>query len=161
EDREGPGDPWHRGQTAAQAQREAVLGLIAGAPPYGDVRLAMDLRQIALVRTCGHCDLVLARQVGILGVAVKKRRQLGDDRADVEWSRLVKARHGAARDVTNRIAASADCAHAHIPQRGEHVRQMIQANRVKLKVLAGSDLAESLAVLLRQMADSPKLRRLQ
>ena len=77
EDAEVAGEPRHRREAAADEHAEAGLPVADRA----DERDAVDLRRVAAVRAGGDGDLVLARQVGVVGVAVEERRHgLGDRR---------------------------------------------------------------------------------
>ena len=80
EDAEVPGDPRHRREPAADQHAEAVDSVVDGA----DERDAVDLGRVAAVGAGGDRDLVLARQVRVLGVAVEEGRRLVDHRLRVE-----------------------------------------------------------------------------
>ena len=69
EDAELACEPRHGRQAAADEDREAGLAV----PHDADERDAVDLGRVAAVRAGGDRDLVLARQVGVVRVAVEER----------------------------------------------------------------------------------------
>src|SRR5439155_21683639 len=97
------GSPGYGGETAADADREAVAPVLDRADE-GD---AVDLGRVAAVGARGDRVLVLARQVREVGVAVEEVRGLLDDGRGVEQLVRVEARDGAAGDVANGVPAAA------------------------------------------------------
>jgi hypothetical protein len=93
----------HRRETAADPDCEALGALVDDA----DQCDAVDLGRVAVVGARGDRDLVLAREVRVVGVAVEELRSLVDHRLGVEELALDDSRHRAARDVADGVAATA------------------------------------------------------
>ena len=75
-----PREPRRRGLPAADAHREALAPVF----DHRDQRDAVNLGRVAVMLARGDGNLVLARQVGVLAIAVEKSRCLGDERGHVE-----------------------------------------------------------------------------
>ena len=99
EDAEVAGEPGHRREAAADEDAEAGLTV----PDRADEGDAVDLRRVAAVRAGGDRDLVLARQVGVVRVAVEELRHRLGDRRDVEELVVREPRDG--QPVTFRTAS--------------------------------------------------------
>src|SRR5581483_4475691 len=107
------------------------------------------LRRVAPVGAGGDRDLVLARQVRVVGVSVEERRRLVDDRLRVE--ELVRAETGdrAAGDVADGVAAAARGGEPRCMEALEDLRQRAELEPVQLDVLARRELAVAAAVAVR------------
>ena len=103
-------------------------------------------------------DLVLARQVGIVRVAVEECRYLVVERGDVEQLVVGETGDGAARQVADGVAAGSDRRQADVAQPVEHGRQRAELEVVQLDRLAGRQLSRSAAVLVRELTDRAQLR---
>ena len=89
---------------------------------HADERDAVDLRRVAAVRAGRDRDLVLARQVGVVGVAVEERRHLVVEGGDVEELVVREAGDGAAGEVAHGVAAGADRRQADVAEAVEDGR---------------------------------------
>ena len=98
-------DPRHRRQSSADEDREATLAVAE----HADERDAVDLGRIAAVSARRDRDLVLARQVRVVGIAVEERRHLIVQRGDVEQLVVGETCDRATRQVPDRIPAGTDC----------------------------------------------------
>ena len=105
------------------------------------------------MRACGDRDLVLARQVGVLAIAVEESRRLGDERRHVEKLVVVDARDRASRDIAHDVAASAHRGEPDALELLENLRKLVERDVVKLDVLARGQLALVAAVGLGDFTD--------
>ena len=149
EDAEVARESRHRGEAAAGGDGEARLAVAQDA----DERDAVDLGRVAAVRARGDRDLVLARQVRVVGVAVEELGGLLEDRRRVEELVVGEPGERAAGDVANGVAARARGREAGRLERGEHLRQRRQLEVVELDVLARRELALAAAEAVRDLAD--------
>ncbi len=148
-------EPRHRREPAADEHGVPRLAVAQ----HAHERDAVDLRRVAAVRARGDGDLVLARQVRVLRVAVEERRHLVQQRRHVEQLVVRDAGHGAAGDVAHRVAAGAHRRQPHLAQPLEHGRQGAELEVVELDRLPGRQLAGVAAVSGGQLADGPQLLR--
>ena len=155
EDAEVAGDPRHRGEAAADEDGEALAAFVDGA----DQRDAVDLGRVAAIGAGGDRVLVLARQVGPVGVAVEEVGGGIDDRRRVEELVGGDPLDGAARDVADGVAAAAGGRDAEALEVREDVGQLRELEPVQLDVLAGRELAVAAAVEVRDLADRTQLER--
>src|SRR5579884_4262346 len=150
-------DPRHRREAAADQHPESLLAVVERA----DERDAVDLRRSARIRAGGDRDLVLARQVRVIGVAVEEARRLLDHRPRVEQLALREPRHRTPRDVPHRVPARAGARQPGGMQALEHLRQRLQLDVVELDVLPRRQLRLPAPVEKRQLPDRAQLLRLQ
>ena len=101
---------------------------------------------------------MLAGQIGVVRVAVEELRHLGMERRHVEQLVVGKARHRAACEVADGVAAGADRRQAAFTQAVEHRRQRAELEVVELDRLSRRQLAGPAAVLVRELADRAQLR---
>ncbi len=149
-------DARHRGEPAADQHAEALLALVQRAHE----RDAVDLGRVVAVGRGRDRVLVLARQVGEVGVAVEEIGRLLDDVGAVEQLERVDALHRRARDVAHGVAAAAGGRDARRVEVREDVGQAVQGQVVELHVLTCRELADALAVAIRDLADRAQLGRL-
>src|SRR6185503_16431825 len=95
EDAQVAGETRRRGQAAADAQRVAVAAALAGADEHD----AVDFGCVALGGAAGNGDLVLARQVEVVALALEELDDLVQLLATVEQLVGVQAGDRAAGDV--------------------------------------------------------------
>ena len=103
---------------------------------------------------------MLARQVREVGVAVEEIGRLLDDVGAVEQLERVDALHRRARDVAHGVAAAARGRDARGVEVREDLGQAVQSQMVELHVLTCRELADTLAVADRDLADRTQLGRL-
>ena len=139
EDAEVAREPRHRGQAAADEDGEAGLAVTQDAHE----RDAVDLGRVAAVRAGGDRDLVLARQVGVVRVAVEEPRHLVEHRRHVEQLVRRDACDRAAGDVANGVAARTDGGQPDLVEAAEHLRQGGELEVVELDRLPRRQLARS------------------
>jgi hypothetical protein len=152
-------DARHGGEPSADEDAEPVLAAarrIAAAPDQGD---AVDLRRVAPVGARGDGDLVLARQVRVVGVPVEEARHLVQHGRHVEELVLRDPRERAARGVAHGVAAAARGRQTDAVELGEDRRKRGEREVVELDRLPGRQLAGALAVLVGELADGAELRR--
>jgi hypothetical protein len=101
-------------------------------------------------------DLVLARQVEVLGIAVEEVGCLLEDGRRVERFIREDSLQGTAGDIAHGIAASPRCGESGLGQVGQDVGHVRQTDEVELDVLASGELREALAVLDGNLADRPQ-----
>ena len=104
-------------------------------------------------------DLVLARQVRVVGVAVEELRRLLDDRRRVEELVVGEPGDRAAGDVAHRVAAAAGGGQPGGVEPLEDLGQRAELDPVQLDVLARRQLAVAAAERVRDLADRAQLRR--
>ena len=119
------GDARHRREPAADEHREPLLTVA----DHADERDAVDLGRVAAVRAGRDRDLVLARQVGVVGVAVEERRHLVVEGGDVEELVVGEAGDGAAGEVADGVAAGADRRQADVAEAVEDGRAASVSSR--------------------------------
>ena len=152
-DAEVAGDAGHRREAAADEHGETGLAVAQDA----DERDAVDLGRVAAVRAGRDRDLVLARQVGVVGVAVEERGCCLLERCDVEQLVMREAGDGAAGQVAHGVAAGADGGQPGGAEAVEDDREGAELEVVELDRLAGGQLPRAAAVLVRQLADDAEL----
>ena len=148
-------DPGHGREPAPHLDREAFDALVDDA----DQRDAVDLRRVAAAGARRDRDLVLARQVRVLGVAVEELGRLVDDRPGVEQLLVVDAGDRAARDVADRVAAAAGRGEARGVEPVEDLRQRSELDPVQLDVLSGRQLAVAAAERVRDLPERAQAGR--
>ncbi len=134
---------------AADAHRKAFAPVIA----HRDQRDAVYLGRVALMTACGDRDLVLARQVRVLAIAVKKSRRLRNQRRHVENLVRIDARDRTSRDIAHDVAASA---HRRQPDSFEllqNLGELVERDVVQLDILARGQLALVAPVALGDFTD--------
>ena len=153
EDAQVARQPRPGGQPAADAYGESGVACLLD-PNQAD---AVDLGRVALEGAAGDGDLVLAREVAVIGVPVEEIGDCLDDRTGVEDFVGGQSSHGAARDVTHGVAASAARGQPRAVQRFEDPGQVVQLHAVELDVLARGQLAVVAAEILGHPADGAQL----
>ena len=104
-------------------------------------------------------DLVLAREVGVVRIAVEERRHLVVQRSDVEELVMGETGNGAAGEVPDGVAAGADRGQADVAKAVEDRGKRRELEVVELDRLAGGQLAGTAAVLVRELTDRAELLR--
>src|SRR3990172_5534484 len=122
----------YRREAAADANTKSFDAVL----DHADERDSVDLRRVAAVRARRDLDLVLARQIRVLGIAVEELRRLVDDRQGIEQLVGAQAGNRAAGDVADGVAAPAGRGQPGGVKHVEHVRQRTQLEPVQLDVLA-------------------------
>ena len=146
-------EPRHGRQAAADEDREAGLAVAQ----HADERDAVDLGGVAAVRAGGDRDLVLARQVGVVRVAVEEPRHLVEDGRHVEELVGGDACDRAARHVAHRVAARTDGRQPDLVEPAKDLGQGCELEIVELDRLARRQLARALAVLERELPHCAQL----
>ena len=144
EDAELAGEPWDGREPTADEDAEAVLAVADAA----DQRDAVDLGRVAAVGARGDRDLVLPRQVRVVGVPVEEARHVVQHGSDVEELVPCDARERAAGGVADGVAAAARGRQADPVELGEDVGQRGEREVVELDRLTGRQLPGALAVLV-------------
>ena len=152
-DAEVTGDPRHRRQPTADEHREATFAV----PDRADERDAVDLGRVAAMGARRDRDLVLARQIRVVGIAVEELRHLGMQRRHVEELVVGEAGDRAAGEVADGVAAGADRRQAGVAQPVEDRRQRAELEVVELDRLSRRQLTGAAAVLVRELADRAQL----
>ncbi len=147
-------DPRHRREPASHENSEAALAVAE----HADERDAVDLRRVAAMDAGGDRDLVLARQVRVVGIAVEELCHLVVQRRDVEELVVGEPGDRAAGEVPDGVAAGADRRQARFAEPLEHRRQRSELEVVELHRLSRRQLAGAAAVLVRELADRAQLR---
>src|SRR5439155_8231655 len=153
EDAELAAEPGYGGEPAADEDGETLLAAV----DRPDERNAVDLRRVAPVRARRDRDLVLARQVRVVRVAVEEARHLVDHRRDVEQLVVRDPGDRTARDVPHGVAAGTGRRETHLGEPVEDLRERRQLEVVELDRLARRELALAAAVLVGELADRAQL----
>ncbi len=124
-----------------------------------DQRHAIDFRRVALVVARRDGDLVLARQVGIVAIAVEEAGRLRQQAGHVEMLFLIDAAHRASGDIAHHVAASAHRGQARALELVEDLRETVECDVVELDVLTGGQFALIAAILLGYFTDGAQTRR--
>ena len=156
EDAQLLGDARHRRETAADQHAEPLLPLVH----RPDERDAVDLGRVVAVGRGRDRVLVLARQVGEVGVAVEELGRLLDGVGAIEQLERIDALHRRPGDVAHGVATAAGGRDARRVELCEHVGQALQGQVVQLHVLTCRKLADTLAEAVRDLADRAQLGRL-
>ena len=130
-------------------------------PSWSAPTSAMQLISGALQR-CGagrDRELVLARQVRVVGVAVEELGRLVDDRRGVEQLVGVEALHRAAGDVAHGVAAAARGREPGRVELGEDLGQGAISSQWSCTFCRVGELAVAAAEAVRDLADRPQLGR--
>ena len=138
-----------RGLPAADANRETI----AAVSGYTDQRDAIDLGRVALRGTGRDGDLVLARQVRVLAVAIKERRRLGDHAGCVEQFRAIHSGDRASGDIAHHVAASVHRGQAGALQEVVDLGKAVEPDIVELDILARGQFALAARVPLGDLTD--------
>ena len=141
-----------RGLATADAHREALAPVLE----HRDQRDTVYLGRVALMLACGDRDFVLARQVRVLAIAVKKCRSLGNQRRHIENFVVIDARDRTSRDVAHDVAASAHRGEADAFELLENLGKLVERDVVQLDILARGQLALVAAVALGDLPDRPQ-----
>ena len=142
-------------QSAAHADREPHLVRLRVA--QGGESDVVDLGIRAPGPAARDRDLVLARQVVELGVAVEHPRRRLDERRGVDDLVGVDSCERAAGDVARVVAARSHRREADPPQGLEDLRQVLDPHPVELDVLPHREVGDAARVPLRQVRDRPDL----
>ena len=154
EDAEVAGQPRHRREAASDQHAEAGL-TVSDRADEGD---AVDLRRVAAVGAGGDGDLVLARKIGVVGVAVEELRHRLGDGDDVEQLVVREPCDRASGHVPDGVAAGSHGRQPDLVEPAEHLRQRGELEVVELNRLPRRELARALPVQQRELADGLQLR---
>jgi len=152
---EAEGEVGVRRQPAAHADREPDLARLRVA--QGGESDVVDLGIRAPGPAARDRDLVLARQVVELGVAVEHPSRRLHERRGVDDLVGVDSCERAAGDVARVVAARSHRREADPPQGLEDLRQVLDPHPVELDVLPHREVGDSARVPLRQARDRPEL----